>query len=165
MKNLALAQHLGLDTINYNNVIYINVTLEDFNEQSGSNYQSIEEVEEDNKPFLSWLEDNALLLEDELTQSTYNENLFEYGSEEYLVVTDDEADELWDEDLENYIEECILPELNERYQQYFDNEAWKVDARYDGRGHSLNRYDGNEDEETVYNENGVKETYYIYRQN
>ncbi len=165
MKNLALAQHLRLDTITYNNVIYTNVTLEEFNEQSGGNYESIEEIERDNKPFLKWLTENALLLEDELTQSTYDENVFEYGSEEYLVCTNDEADELWDEDLENYIEECILPELNERYRQYFDNEAWKSNARFDGRGHSLNRYDGNEYEEVVYNNNGEKGRYYIYRQN
>ena len=94
----------------------------------------------------------------EIEQSSYDENTFEYGSEDYLVVTDDEAEELWDESLENYIDECILPELNERYRTYFDNEAWKQDARYDGRGHSLSSYDGCENEETV-----EGETFYIYR--
>lgn len=96
----------------------------------------------------------------EILQSSYDENLFEYGSEEYLVVTDEEADELQDEDLENYIDECILPQLNERYHNYFDSEAFKSDARYDGRGHSLSKYDGCE-----YSKKVKGETYYIYRQN
>lgn len=165
MKNLALAQFLGIDVISFNGELYANVTLNQFNEESGSNYESVEDIDEDNKPFLNWLQENATLLEDEIQQSAYDENLFEYGSEEYLVVTDEEADELWNEDLENYIDECILHELPERYRQYFDREAWKSDAKYDGRGHSLNRYDGNEYEEIVYNGYGEKKNYYIYRQN
>lgn len=165
MKNLALAQFLGIDVISFNGELYANVTLNQFNEESGSNYESIEDIDEDNKPFLNWLQENATLLEDEIQQSSYDENIFEYGSEEYLVVTDEEADELWNEDLENYIDDCILHELPENYRQYFDREAWKSDAKYDGRGHSLNRYDGNEYEETVYNEYGEKNNYYIYRQN
>ena len=95
-----------------------------------------------------------------IKQSTYDENIFEYGSEEYLVVTDEEADELWGQELDNYLEECIYPELTGNLASYFDDEAWKRDARYDGRGHSLGRYDGHENEETV-----KDETYYIYRVN
>lgn len=68
---------------------------------------------------------------------------------EYLVVTDGEADTLWDEDLENYLDECILPEVPELSQRYFDREAWKKDARSDGRAHSLDRYDGDEESITV----------------
>lgn len=85
---------------------------------------------------------------------------FEAQGAEYIVVTDDEADDLWEQDLDNYIEECILPELNERYHMYFDNEKWKRDARFDGRANSLSRYDGGEDEISVENE-----TYFIYRTN
>jgi len=84
----------------------------------------------------------------------------EYENKEYWVLTDDEADEKWEEDLENYIDDCILYQLPEHYRQYFDRESWKSDARHDGRGNSLGRYDGNENEETV---NGT--TYYIYRTN
>ena len=96
----------------------------------------------------------------EITQSSYDENTFEYGTQEFLVVTDDEADELWEESLDNYLEECIYPELTGNLSSYFDDEKWKRDAKYDGRGHSLSSYDGNENEETV---NG--ETFYIYRTN
>lgn len=78
---------------------------------------------------------------------------------EYLAGTDREMDEAWDEDLENYIDECILPDLPETARRYFDNEAWKRDARHDGRAHSLNRYDGSEEEADV---NGT--SYFAYRQ-
>lgn len=79
---------------------------------------------------------------------------------EYLVLTNEEADELWNEYLENYIDECILPEIPETYRNYFDSPAWKRDAQYDGRGHSLATYDGEENEIKI---DGT--WYYIYRIN
>lgn len=93
--------------------------------------------------------------------SRYDDNVLEYGGSDYLVVTDDEADELWEQYLDSYLEECVYPELPENMQNYFDDDAWKRDARMDGRGHSLNRYDGCEYDETS---DGTGETYYIYRQ-
>ncbi len=81
----------------------------------------------------------------------------------YAVVTDDEADELWDQDLDSYLEDCIYPELPDNARMYFDNKKWKEDARVNGRGHSLARYDGEEREETVELDGGYEETYYIYR--
>jgi len=65
---------------------------------------------------------------------------------EYAIGTDEECDDAWGENLEDYIDECILPELNERYHLYFNREKWKSDARYDGRGHALSGYDGYENE-------------------
>lgn len=87
----------------------------------------------------------------------YDENDY---NRDYNVFTDEEADQAWDEALDNYLEECIYPELQPTMRNYFDEEAWKIDARGDGRGHSLSGYDGNEDEQKV---NGT--AYYIYRQN
>ena len=86
--------------------------------------------------------------------------LFSYGRSKYYVYTDSEADDAWEEALDNYIDEVILPEIPEAYQNYFDEESWKQDARYNGRGHILAGYDGDENEVEV---NGT--TYYIYRQN
>lgn len=78
---------------------------------------------------------------------------------DYLAGTDDEMDELWDEDLDNYLEDCVYPDLPENMRMYFDDDAWKRDAKMDGRGHSLNRYDGDELEQKV------NDTYYYaYRQ-
>jgi len=158
-RKLALAKHLGLDVIEFNGVFYTGATLKDFNEFSGANYEDIEDVDMDNKQFINWLNESCGDLDLEINEE-YGDNIFGYNGEEYLVVTDDEADDLWEAELDNYIDEIILPELNERYRMYFDNEAWKNDARGDGRAHSLNHYDGNEDTETVDNE-----TFYIYRQN
>ena len=63
---------------------------------------------------------------------------------EYAIGTDSECDDAWEESLDNYIDECIIPELPESMVNYFDDESWKRDAKYDGRGHSLSSYDGNE---------------------
>lgn len=76
------------------------------------------------------------------------------------MYTDSEADDAWEKELDNYIDECILPEIPDSYRNYFDDEAWKIDAKYDGRGHALARYDGHEREQEV---NGT--TYYLYRIN
>ena len=93
-------------------------------------------------------------------QDGYSDNIFEIDGEEYEVLTDFEADDRWEEELDFYIDECILPQIPEKLQNYFDDEAWKRDARYDGRGHCIARYDGYENEETI-----DGETFYIYRQN
>ena len=95
---------------------------------------------------------------DEVEHSHGNE--YEAAFCDYLVLTDDEADEALDEALDSVLDDCILPDLDEALQCYFDRDAWKRDASYDGRGHHLNHYDGCEDEVTV---NGVD--YYIYRTN
>jgi len=79
----------------------------------------------------------------------------------YLVVDDAEADDLWDDYLESYIDDCL--EIPKQMKNYFDRDAWKSDARMDGRGHSLSGYDGEEHDVTVEYE-GESLTYYIYRQ-
>ena len=100
--------------------------------------------------------DEDVDLEEEITEEY--DNTFSYGNGEYLVLTDEEADEEEDAQLDNYLEECIYPDLPENVRYYFDDDAWKRDARMDGRGHIISHYDGCEYEETV---NGT--TYYIYR--
>ena len=102
----------------------------------------------------------GLTLEEAFTIVETDYDTFEYGSQEYLVCTDSEADNANDQSIENYIDECILPELDERYRMYFDNEKFMRDARMDGRGHNLATYDGHENYETV-----DGETLYIYRTN
>jgi hypothetical protein len=78
---------------------------------------------------------------------------------EYLAGTDQEMDEEWDKSLDNYLDECILTEVPENVQRYFDTDKWKDDAKHDGRAHSLNRYDGNEESIEI---NGT--LYFAYRQ-
>lgn len=100
---------------------------------------------------------------EEIKISSYNDNIFEYFNEEYEVLTDEEADERWDEELQYYIDEVIIPEIPDCWQNYFDEESWKRDARFDGRGHAISRYDGCENEERVFGD--IEKTFYIYRQN
>jgi hypothetical protein len=88
----------------------------------------------------------------------YEMTIYETPEGDYAVGTDDEADESWDQSLDSYIDDCIMPEIkDENLKRYFDFEKWKGDARYDGRGHSLSSYDGDE----IELENGL----YAYRIN
>lgn len=86
----------------------------------------------------------------------HDDNMFSYYDEDYYVLTDSEADDMEDRELNFYIDECL--EIPDNIRPYFDEEKWKSDARMDGRGHIISRYDGCEYEEEV---NGTH--YYIYR--
>lgn len=98
--------------------------------------------------------------EDTITES-HDEYTVESEPGEYAVMSEDEADEAWDHYLESYIDDCILGEMkNETLAQYFDRDAWKRDAKHDGRGYCLSPYDGEEHEIKV---DGT--WYFIYRTN
>lgn len=102
-------------------------------------------------------------LDDFLSQITsidQEKTIFEVGKEVYYILTEEEAETMWDEYMENYIDEIILSKLPKQCQCYFDREAWKNDASYDGRGNTLASYDGYENEQVI---NGT--LYYIYRIN
>ena len=93
----------------------------------------------------------------DITVSSYDDCQLQIGSNHYyLVVTDNEADFLWDEYLESYIDDCL--EIPPAMESYFDRERWKSDARMDGRGHSLSSYDVHEQSIDI-----GDTTYYIYR--
>ncbi len=74
----------------------------------------------------------------------YGLTTIETESGEYAIGTDAEADAAWELALDSYLDEVIYPELVESVLYYFDDEKWKSDARYDGRGHALSSYDGDE---------------------
>lgn len=90
-----------------------------------------------------------------LTQEEREEILSQDGEEyttnygDYLVLTEEEADEKTNEYIENYIDDCILQELPERYRYYFDSEAFKRDVYMEGneRGNNLATYDNEEHEQ------------------
>lgn len=99
------------------------------------------------------------LSENELEDIEIDDNRVTVQGVEYLAGEDSEMDQEWDNDLENYIDECLIPDLPETAQKYFDREAWKRDAQIDGRAHSLNRYDGGEEHARINDTD-----YYAYRQ-
>ena len=95
-----------------------------------------------------------------IEESSYNDNIFSAEGSDWLVVDDDEADEMLEEDLENYVDDCILPEIDTMWHEYFNKEKWVQDTMaLDERGSSLNRYDGIE-----HRVDFGKETYFIYQQ-
>ena len=133
--------------------------LEPEDEEKGTNCEALRERLLVSAEACAWDEKQvslALHLEcspEELTEARhdyYGMTVYELGSQEYAVGTDDEADFAWDQELDNYIEECIEPELEKidigNLSAYvtFDREAWIRDAKMDGRGHALSRYDGDE---------------------
>jgi hypothetical protein len=102
-----------------------------------------------------YYEDHIFALADELGEdpAEFTEEKYDYygltvvshGSAEYAIGTDAEADDAWDQSLDSYIDDCgLLDSVPENLRRYFDRDAWKSDARYDGRGHSLASYDGDE---------------------
>jgi len=122
---------------------------------------------------------------DELKKTAYDENTFEYGNQEYLVLTDSEADEKAKEDIldslwafntsfilshteidwNNRTEKAIqkmqqelCEDANEIVKALIKDLDQFVDDAIlaDGRGHFLSGYDGEENEEGEY---------FIYRTN
>jgi hypothetical protein len=88
-------------------------------------------------------EDPADITEERHT--VYGLTVYSIGRAEYAVGTDAEADEAWDQALDSYLDDCgVLDSLPCNLRSYFDRDAWKRDARHDGRGHALASYDGNE---------------------
>ena len=102
---------------------------------------------------------------EELSAETYG-GLYGEGEtytvdgKEYAVLTELETESAVEEALDSYLDDCILCELPEIAQQYFDRDAWKRDAKSDGKGHILNSYDGGCEEIKV---NG--EWFDVYRTN
>jgi len=113
-------------------------------------YENAYEPSDDAEPILALME---------CENFSYYEAETAINDRNYLVLTDEEADEAWEESLEQYLDDCVLPELPEQMQQYFDKEQWIKDAKYDGRS-VLSTYDGNEQYCTINNTE-----YYVYRIN
>lgn len=91
----------------------------------------------------------------------YSETEFEAEGKEWLVLTEDEADEAARESVRSYIDDEL--EIPENIRPYFDENRYIDDVlRYDGRGHVLNSWDGTEyDAHGADNEN--RKIFFIYR--
>ena len=100
--------------------------------------------------------------------SNWGDCAFKAEGEEYLVLTDDEAHDMSEEGFDKYLEEHL--KIPDSLKRYFDEDAWKTDARLRGRGEALALYDELEYEEIVEYKtvvNGVELTedveFYIFR--
>lgn len=106
--------------------------------------------------------------EEEVEIDNYNGCCFNYDDCEYLILTDDEADEEEKRCLENYVEGCLLPELPEWCHRYFNEEEWCKDNKglyY--RPSWIAAYDGHEIEVIIKDNDGdgYNNHFYIYRIN
>ena len=91
----------------------------------------------------------------------YSEAVDLVDSEDYLVLTDDEADEKAELEAQYRAEEA-QQEIPSYLQQYFDDDKYISDyISSKGRGYLLDTYNGSEDSITL--DNGS--VFYIYRRN
>ena len=90
----------------------------------------------------------------------YSEAVDLIDSEEYWVLTDDEADEKAELEAQYYLEDA-LSQIPHHLQQYFDDDKYISDYISDGRGYLLDTYNGSEDSITLDNDS----VFYIYRRN
>ena len=90
----------------------------------------------------------------------YSEAVDLIDSEEYWVLTDDEADEKAELEAQYYLEDA-LSQIPSDLQQYFDDDKYISDRISNGRGWLLDTYDGSEDSITLDNDS----VFYIYRRN
>lgn len=66
--------------------------------------------------------------------------------DDWYIVDESDRETMWDDVLQSYLDDCLLPTLPEHARYYFDDEKWKQDARFDGAGHAISSHDGNEHE-------------------
>lgn len=90
----------------------------------------------------------------------YSEAIDLIDSDEYWVLTDDEADEQAELEAQYYAEEA-QQEIPHHLQRYFNMDLFISDYISDGRGQLLDTYNGSEDSITL--DNGS--VFYIYRRN
>ena len=90
----------------------------------------------------------------------YSEAIDLIDSEEYWVLTDDEAYEKAELEAQYHLE-YALDQIPFSLQQYFDDDKYISDYISNGRGYLLNIYNGYEDSITL--DNGS--VFYIYRRN
>ena len=173
LKSIALMQHKNEDYFILDDVAYVGKL-----ESAKKEYEEYQETPDLDTTFEKWVSENFNEVEE------YDED---NCNNDYLVLTDKESnkkcteyikDSLWAFNASFIIEHSKLPyeslEMIKSFQEQKcegandtiealidDIDEFIEDAiRADGRGHYLDRYSGDESEETVENE-----TFYIYRQN
>ena len=127
--------------------------------------REIAEIEADQKQAFDEAEPQVKALAKFLNEDDVSEieegscDHYGYGRQEYLVLTDEEADARALEYTKDTLEECYLSEVPEMARQYVDLDRWAQDAvDSDGRGIVLASYDHEENEVKI---DGVY--YFIYR--
>lgn len=103
------------------------------------------------KGFLDDIEEEKLIeLEKELYEKVTTECdfTFEINTKEYRFIDSNIIDDKFEEAIEEYIDEVILPEIPKQWHGYFDIESFISDAKLDGYCNAFAFYDGKEHNET-----------------
>lgn len=100
---------------------------------------------------LHLIENNA----EEITELAFGS--YQYGSQEYMVLTDDEADKEMERNAESHVEDELYS-IESHLRQFIDEDKMIEYYMDDDRGNQLAWYDNIEHTEEV---DGT--TYYIYR--
>jgi hypothetical protein len=116
-KALALRKFKDVDFFVYGENAYEG-TMED----AQSQFDALEE--EEKQDFQQFLDDEFTAIE-----GIDGDEYAEIDGEVYLVLTDSEADDVWEDRLDSYLEECIYPELTGSLKNYFDDYKWKEDRK------------------------------------
>lgn len=83
---------------------------------------------------------NYLGVDVEEIEEGYTTDYFEVNGEEYLVCTDEEADQHFNEDIENFIDDCGIEGFSESFQQWIMNYALDQDWFSDAQRESWEYY-------------------------
>lgn len=124
---------------------------------------SINLNDEKTQSFIDWYfkNENGENEESDIQEAIKYDALKLLEEEDYIILDDQEADDMFDNIMDDIIDDTVLSQIPEHLQYYFDTDSYKEDVKIsDGRGHIISRYDGNEIEH-VYNNT----SYYIYRIN
>jgi len=115
-------------------------------------YQSLttNELDEDQQKIVALME---------VADLDWNEADMAIDEYDYYVYTEEQADEAFEEAIDNYIDDCVLSEIPPQYRNYFDRDVFMKDCLMDGRG-ILASYDNEEKYTTI-----LDTKYYIYRCN
>ena len=159
-KILALANYLQINYFKHNGEYYIGTTQKEYEDFEK---KELENEEDTKTAFDEWIDSEYSTLKEEII-NIYG-NHYKYGREEYLVLTNTEADNEAYDYTYNIWEECYLTgEVKKQLGFLADyinlDQATRDAIQSDGRGNSLSSYDGKEYKETI---NNV--THYIYRTN
>ncbi len=100
-------------------------------------------------------------LSDELESCDSDDFTLDTEVGEFRIMSESGMESAWDDSLESYLEDCVYPQLPEMARNYFDDKAWKRDARFDGWGHALNHYDGSGFEVRVAVANRIEWVYFV----
>ena len=159
-KILALSEYLNIEYFDHNGTYYSGANQEEY---EGFKKKKLKTKKETNTAFDEYIDDNYNLLEEEFVNNY--DKYYQYGNEEYLVLTDQEADKAAYDSVYSIWEDCYLSKnIKEQLgflYDYIDLERATLDTiRMDGRGRTLASYDGYENEINFDNIH-----YYIYRIN